>query len=248
VEHCTGTSNDCPSNSFSPSTTVCRSSAGACDVAESCTGSDADCPGDGIASSGTTCRTVTGDCDVAEQCDGSVVTCPADSGNTQCNFRSSPQIAITGTTCQQYRDGTSVTLDAELYQLTKGKPQSQVINAISPGVFFLYDGLKLATSGTITVTEAAGGTWMRPIQVNQMQVILYDLSCAVQHVGTLAIASNGNVTITNVPAGSYILSVKYDPTTLAGYHPPTPSSTYTFTTQANGLASGSAGVLVTNKK
>jgi hypothetical protein len=134
-----------------------------------------------------------------------------------------------------------------LYQLTKGKPASQTINAISPGVFFLYDGLNLATSGTITVTEAMG-SWTRAIQVNQLQVILYDLNCTVQHVGTLSIAASGNVTITNVPAGSYIMSVKYDPTTLSGYHPPTTSSTYTFTTKANGLASGSAGVLVTNKK
>jgi len=138
-------------------------------------------------------------------------------------------------------------LSSVLYQLTKGKPASQVINSITPGVFFLYDGLALATNGTITVTEA-DGSWTRAIPVNQTQVILYDLNCAVQHVGTLTIASNGNVTITNVPAGNYILSVKYDPTTLVGYNPPTPSTTYTYTTQANGLASGSAGVLVTSKK
>ena len=118
---------------------------------------------------------------------------------------------------------------------------------MSPGVFFLYDGLHLATSGTITVTES-DGSWTQAIPVNQLQVILYDLNCTVQHVGTLTVAPSGNVTITNVPAGNYILSVKYDPTALGGYHPPTPSSTYTFTTQANGLASGSAGVLVTSKK
>jgi hypothetical protein len=200
-----------------------------------------------VQSSGATCRTVTGDCDVAEKCDGTAVTCPSDSGNTQCNFRSGPQIAVTGTTCQQYRDNQSVTLSAVLYQLTKGKPASQVINSVSPGVFFLYDGLTLATSGTITVTEN-DGSWARAIPVNQLQVILYNLNCTVQHVGTLTIAPSGNVTITNVPAGNYILSVKYDPTALGGYHPPTPSSTYTFTTQANGLASGSAGVLLTNKK
>jgi hypothetical protein len=180
-------------------------------------------------------------------CNGTAVTCPPDSGNTQCNFRTGPQIAVTGTTCQQYRDNQSVTLTSVLYQLTKGNPANQVINSVSPGVFFLYDGLHLATSGTITVTET-DGPWTRAIPVNQQQVILYNLNCTVQHVGTLTIAPNGNVTLTNVPAGDYILSVKYDPTALGGYHPPTSSTTYTFTTQANGLASGSAGVLVTNKK
>jgi hypothetical protein len=171
------------------------------------------------------------------------VTCPPDTGNTQCSFRSDPQIAPTGTTCQQYRDNQSATFSPVLYTLTKGNPASQVINSVSPGVFFLYDGVALATSGTITVTET-DGSWTRAIVVNQLQVILYNLSCTTLHVGTLAVGANGSVTITNVPAGNYILSVKYDPNSLNGYHPPTPSTTYNFAVQANGLASGSGSVTV----
>ena len=53
------------------SATVCRGSAGVCDVAENCTGSSAACPADAFASSATVCRGSAGVCDVAENCTGS---------------------------------------------------------------------------------------------------------------------------------------------------------------------------------
>src|SRR5438552_3699687 len=59
--------------------TVCRASAGVCDVAETCTGTSRDCPADGVASATTVCRASAGPCDVAESCTGSSATCPADS-------------------------------------------------------------------------------------------------------------------------------------------------------------------------
>ena len=63
---------------FESSATVCRSSAGVCDVAENCTGSGADCPADMFESSATVCRSAAGVCDVAENCTGSGADCPAD--------------------------------------------------------------------------------------------------------------------------------------------------------------------------
>ena len=76
--------------------------------------------------------------------------------------------------------------------------------------------------------------------------MLYRLDC-VRLQGVTVTGSNGNVTISNVPAGSYILSVKYDPGTLIGFTPPTQSTTYQFAVQANSVSSGSAGVLVKKK-
>ena len=66
-----------PADGLAPSSTVCRSSAGACDVAETCTGASAACPADALASSGTVCRSAAGGCDVAETCDGAGIACPA---------------------------------------------------------------------------------------------------------------------------------------------------------------------------
>jgi len=58
--------------------TVCRSSAGPCDVEETCTGWSANCPADSVETSGTECRAIAGVCDVPEQCDGASPACPVD--------------------------------------------------------------------------------------------------------------------------------------------------------------------------
>src|SRR5262249_3147788 len=52
ADHCLGTANTCV-DGFQPSSTVCRASAGQCDVAENCTGSSGTCPANGFASSST---------------------------------------------------------------------------------------------------------------------------------------------------------------------------------------------------
>jgi hypothetical protein len=51
--------------------TVCRPSAGNCDVAEMCNGSAGSCPADGFVAAGTLCRASAGGCDVSETCTGS---------------------------------------------------------------------------------------------------------------------------------------------------------------------------------
>jgi hypothetical protein len=61
-------------------TTVCRSAVSACDAAESCDGASDTCPADALAPSGTVCRPPAGPCDTAETCNGTSGTCPADTG------------------------------------------------------------------------------------------------------------------------------------------------------------------------
>lgn len=56
--------------------TVCRESAGDCDVAETCNGGS--CPIDGVQGDGFLCRDTIGLCDVEERCGGSSTDCPAD--------------------------------------------------------------------------------------------------------------------------------------------------------------------------
>jgi hypothetical protein len=73
--------------SFASAASVCRGSAGACDVAEACTGSTADCPADTFAAAGTECRGSAGACDVAEACAGDSPSCPIDTfvtAGTEC--------------------------------------------------------------------------------------------------------------------------------------------------------------------
>src|SRR5207253_3191963 len=54
ADHCTGTSNVCV-DVFKSSSTVCRASAGQCDVAENCPGTSGACPADSFQSSSTLC-------------------------------------------------------------------------------------------------------------------------------------------------------------------------------------------------
>ncbi|KYF91617.1 hypothetical protein BE20_14200, partial [Sorangium cellulosum] len=56
---------------------LCRGSAGLCDVEERCNGSSVDCPADALASATTVCRAAADLCDVAETCTGRSVDCPA---------------------------------------------------------------------------------------------------------------------------------------------------------------------------
>ncbi|HXC51118.1 MAG TPA: hypothetical protein VN634_09565, partial [Candidatus Limnocylindrales bacterium] len=74
---CGSTCNESADNCFASANTVCRASAGICDMAENCTGSSATCPSNTFAS-GNTCRSASGICDVAETCNGLSASCPAD--------------------------------------------------------------------------------------------------------------------------------------------------------------------------
>jgi len=66
----------CASNcTFEPNSSVCRNSAGLCDVADFCTGSSDVCPVD-VFDSVSECRPSNGVCDVPEFCDGFVPNCP----------------------------------------------------------------------------------------------------------------------------------------------------------------------------
>ena len=73
---CDETLDACIATAFKPATTVCRPSAGVCDLEEHCTGTSATCPPD--AKSTDVCRPSAGVCDVAESCDGVNNNCPAD--------------------------------------------------------------------------------------------------------------------------------------------------------------------------
>lgn len=58
--------------------TVCRASAGICDVEEVCDGTFIVCPDDVKVAVGTQCRAAAGECDVAETCNGGSALCPPD--------------------------------------------------------------------------------------------------------------------------------------------------------------------------
>ena len=62
---------------FQPNTTICRISAGQCDIAESCTGTSATCPTDAFQPATTACTGTSngGPCDGTDSCSGTANTC-----------------------------------------------------------------------------------------------------------------------------------------------------------------------------
>ncbi|HEY3450164.1 MAG TPA: hypothetical protein VGK67_27670 [Myxococcales bacterium] len=63
--------------------TVCRPSAGACDLEEKCDGASTSCPSDARVAPGTVCREASGLCDEAESCEANNPDCPADTFQAQ---------------------------------------------------------------------------------------------------------------------------------------------------------------------
>ena len=74
-------------HTLEPAGTVCRASAGSCNVEDTCDGVTAACPADALVAAGTVCRASAGVCDPQETCDGVSAACPADAidpAGTEC--------------------------------------------------------------------------------------------------------------------------------------------------------------------
>ncbi len=78
VFDCTSGMPVCTATGAGNAGTVCRESAGPCDVAEMCTGDSTTCPDDAKEPMGTECNAAVDECDVAEVCDGTANACPLD--------------------------------------------------------------------------------------------------------------------------------------------------------------------------
>jgi hypothetical protein len=251
----------CHDNGFKAPGTACGSSSDtACDNPDTCNGSgtclpnnEANgtacdngtvCDGHEVCSNGTCSPGTPLNCDDGNPC--TTDTCDPSSGcHSSGSCAVDTQISPTATTCQDYHSGTSADLN-DLFYGTRGG----VINSVSPGVFFLYDNITLTAScSTITVTESDNSSpWTQVIVARQGQVILYDVNCNKLNVGDVTIdQATGLVTIANVPAGTYILGIKYDSTTLKGQSPDPTTATYTFAVSSACGSSGSDSINVIPK-
>jgi hypothetical protein len=115
--------------------------------------------------------------------------------------------------------------------------KNNLINSVSPGVFFYYTQFTGGTKGdSVDITETnkqVDDTPYAAIPVQQGQAFLYDLNTCTKlkwHVTTNDPAS-GDVLGTLPADGDFIIGVKYNPTALKGVAPPAfPPATYSFDT------------------
>ena len=161
------------------------------------------------------------------------------------------QIAPTGTTCQQYVNGTAQDF-ADYYAYQGGVVQygvkSNKINQTNPGVFFYYTGLSKALAGsgarTVYIDQSDNSTVVGPFKATKNDVKLWLVSgtnCAQVQLQSSQItlgsgANTGDVQVSfnaAAPSGSYyVVSVKYDTAAVVGTNlgAARPTVKYTFTT------------------
>ena len=135
------------------------------------------------------------------------------------------QIAPTATTCQDFVDGDAGDLTEVFYGVKGNK-----INNVSPGVLFYYSLVTVSGAGTheISVTQSTSpGFTLFGIQQNQ--AVLYNADC-------VKLANNATGTFAGLTAGTYVVGIKYDPSTVIGQTKPGGNGevVYTFTTNVDG--------------
>jgi hypothetical protein len=141
------------------------------------------------------------------------------------------QITPTATTCSQFNAGTSPTLDTLNYSVESG-----LISQVDPGVFFYWIKVDAAAgpnsfTSDQEITSRNFGTYFAKTAGSA----LWTSTC--QKVNSASITqSNGDVTVsfTASSAGTYIIGIKYDSSSVKGVAPPTSSGIAHYTFSVNG--------------
>jgi hypothetical protein len=136
-------------------------------------------------------------------------------------------ITPTGTTCEQFRDGTNANLDQLLYGLKSG-----VINSVAPGIGF-YFVRWTSTGAPISIVQTDNSAITPAFGVQSVQVYIAS-GCARVDRG-LSISTGTTTTIGGTTSGTeYIARLAFDPNTVKGSaNPGTVTYTYTTTGIAN---------------
>ena len=139
---------------------------------------------------------------------------------------STGRITPTATTCQDFVNGTAGDLNEILYTV-----KGQKINSVAPGVLFYYSLVTLSGTEphTISVSQTTNpGFTLFGIQQNQ--AVLYS------YPGCVKLTNNNSGSFGGLSNGTYVVGIKYDPSTVVGKDKPGGNGqvVYTFTTFIDG--------------
>lgn len=138
----------------------------------------------------------------------------------------SGQITPTDTSCDMFKNHTAQVLSVENYLVTKG-----LIGSVAPGVFFYYSRIVIPTGG-VTAYEVQQQNDQSFPNLLTMQTFLWNTNC--EKVFVTASSQNGTVAYdtSGLAPGEYFISVKYKPSSLAGFalSAPYPTAVYSFGT------------------
>jgi hypothetical protein len=162
------------------------------------------------------------------------------------------QITPTGTTCQDFVGGTSTDLPPLLAQL-----RGRRINNVAPGVYFYYaevtKGAGQAVGFQQTVVATANAPGYPAYNVHQGQAFLYDAATCTR-VATLTLSNGMWTGGAGLPAGDYILGVKFNTSAADGFQiaggvqSGDLLATHTYQVTVGGVLAGSIASIETRKK
>ena len=153
------------------------------------------------------------------------------------------QITPTGTTCNQFRDGAATTLSTIQYSVKNG-----LISQVNPGVFFYWVQVDaVAGSNTFTIDQAiTTGNFDSHFFSQASGSFAYNSGCTKINANISTSGSVTTITFNASSAGTYIIGIKYDATSVVGFAAPSPTTVhYTFT--LTGFSSSTEGLDLAKK-
>jgi hypothetical protein len=148
------------------------------------------------------------------------------------------QITPTGTTCTQFKNGTAETLSSINYSVSNG-----VIHNVNPGVFFYWVRVTApAGNNTFTITQTITTGNFNTFFDFHAGSDVFDSNC--NSLNPSITQSGGTVTVTfNAPtAGTYFISIKYDPHSVVGRPAPSPGTTVHYNFNTTGVPGSTSGL------
>jgi hypothetical protein len=156
------------------------------------------------------------------------------------------QITPTGTTCGQFNSDTAATLSTLRYTLRNGK-----INSVAPGVFFYWIKVTAsAGSNTVTIDQSiTTGNFDSHFFDFASGSNVFTSSCTAVKPAPMISQSGPTTTITFTAssAGTYIIGIKYDATSVKGFDAPSPTTTVHYDFQRTGFPSSIEGLDLVKK-
>jgi len=151
------------------------------------------------------------------------------------------QITPTGTTCNQFRDGTAQTLLNLNYSVSGGK----IKNNVTPGVFFYWVKVTVpAGPNSFTITETITTGNFTGLFNFTSGSSAFNPNCGSVSTTITQNTTTGAVTVQfNAPTpGTYIIGVKYDSKSIVGQPAPSPGTTVHYEFATTGVPGSTSGL------
>jgi Predicted solute binding protein len=151
------------------------------------------------------------------------------------------KITPTGTTCNEFKNGTAETLANLNYSVSGGN----IGQNVTPGVFFYWVSVTVpAGNNVVTVTQTiTTGNFTGLFSIASAQNV-FNSNCNSVPSTIAQNPTTGTVTISfNAPvAGTYIISIKYNSKSIAGLPAPSPGTTVHYDFATTGVPGSTSGL------